>query len=318
MTLFLTGGTGFLGRRILPALLTTGQPVLALSRSDEADAKLSALGAMPVRGSLDGSPLDLPPVDAVIHAAAHFRLAGPRAPYFRTNVDGTRALLDAARRAGAGAFISISAAAVVMDDAGSPLHDVDETAPVFAESAMPYIASKAQAEALVLAADALGFRTLALRPPGIWGKGDAFSTALPGLLKRRQFGFIGGGRYPYVTVHAENVAEAVLCALRTKARGAYFINDAEPVTFRDFVIGIAGALGLDASRAPTLPYGLAHGVGAAMEVLWSLARAKTDPPMSRTMVRLIGRTFTTSDAAARRDLGYVGLVSRAEGLATYL
>lgn len=261
--------------------------------------------------------MDLPPVDAVVHAAAHFRLAGDTAPYFRTNVDGTRALLSAARAAGAGSFVSISAAAVVMDDAGSPLVGVDETAPVHPDSRMPYVASKARAEALVLQADAPGFRTLALRPPGIWGKGDAFSAALPRMLRRRQFGFIDGGRYPYVTIHADNVVEAVLCALRTKARGAYFINDTEATTFRDFVIGIARALGLEASRAPSMPYGVAHGIGAVLERLWSLAGAGADPPMSRSMVRLIGRAFVTSDARARRDLGYRGMRSRAEGLATY-
>ena len=54
-----------------------------------------------------------------------------------------------------------------------------------------------------------------------------------------------------------------------------------------------------------------------METLWSLAGASSDPPLSRTMVRLIGRAFTTSDDAARRDLGYVGHRTRPEGLAQY-
>lgn len=318
MTLLITGGAGFLGRRLIEALRRDDREILALSRSEAADRVLRNMGVKPLRGDLNGSALTLPPIEAVVHAAAHFRLAGPRAPFFSTNVEGTKALLRAAKVAGASRFVAISAAAVVMDERGSPLRQVDESSKTFADSPFPYIASKAQGEAAVLAADAPGFRTLALRPPGIWGHGDAFSKALRPMLARRQFGFINAGRYPYVTCHVDNVVEAVLCALATDVGGrAYFINDSEPTTFRAFVEGLAEALGLDASRSPSMPYGVARGVGAAMETLWSMVGAKADPPMSRTMVRLIGREFTTSDAAARRDLGYVGRTTRAEGLATY-
>lgn len=318
MTTFVTGGSGFLGRRVIPALVEGGQTVYALSRSIESDRALTRLGAVPVRGDLGQGVPDFPRVDTVIHAAAHFRLAGPRAPYFETNVDGTRRLLQTARQAGAKAFIAISAAAVVMDDAGSPLRDVTEAARTYPHSRLHYIASKAQAEAAVLSANAPGFRTLALRPPAIWGTGDAFSSALPALLKRRMFGFIDKGQFPCVSCHVDNVVEAVLCAIRSDAGGkAYFINDREPTTFRSFVIDIARSLGLDASRAPSMPYGAARRIGGVMESLWTLFGAASDPPLSRAMVRLIGREFTTSDAAARRELGYLGHRTRAEGLSHY-
>lgn len=318
MATFVTGGSGFLGRRIVPALVRSGQTVYALSRSVDSDRTLAELGAVPVRGDLGQGVPDFPQVETVVHAAAHFRLAGSRAPYFETNVEGTRRLLHAARQAGATAFISISAAAIVMDDTGSPVREVTEAAATYPQSRLHYIASKAQAEAAVLSANAPGFRTLALRPPAIWGKGDAFSTALPALLKRRMFGFIDKGQFPCVTCHVDNVVEAVLCAMGSDAGGkAYFINDREPTTFRGFVIDIARNLGLDASRAPSFPYGAARRIGGVMESLWSLVGASSDPPLSRAMVRLIGREFTTSDAAARREIGYVGQRTRAEGLSQY-
>lgn len=318
MATFVTGGSGFLGRRIVPALVQSGQTVYALSRSLDSDRALAKLGAVPVRGDLGQGIPNFPPVETVVHAAAHFRLAGPRGPYFETNVEGTRHLLSVARQAGAIAFILISAAAVVMDDAGSPVRDVTEAAATYPHSRLHYIASKAQAEAAVLAANAPGFRTLALRPPAIWGAGDAFSTALPALLKRRMFGFIDKGQFPCVTCHVDNVVEAVLCAIGSDAGGkTYFINDREPTTFRGFVIDIARSLGLDASRAPSMPYNAARNIGGLLESLWSVAGAASDPPLSRAMVRLIGREFTTSDAAARRELGYVGHRTRAEGLFRY-
>ena len=319
MRTLVTGGSGFLGRRLIPALMREGHEVIALSRSPSSDFVVAGFGATPWRGDLTLEDLALPNIEAVVNAAAHFRLAGPRAPYFAANVAGVQRLLSAARAAGARRFVQISAAAVAMDDRGSPLAAVDESAPVFPASFSAYIASKAQGEAAVLAAAAPNFQTLALRPPGIWGKGDAFSKALPGLLRGRRFGFIDNGAFPYVTCHVDNVVEGVLCALRAGVTGrAYFLNDAEATTFRAFVVDIARALGLDAARAPSMAYPFAWAAGGALEAIWRLAGASGDPPISRTMVRLIGRPFTTSDAAARRDLGYSGRMRRAEGLANYV
>lgn len=319
MKVLVTGGTGFLGRRLIPQLITAGHAVQGLARSRTSADALRKLGAEPVHGDLDRPcKLKLPPVDAVVHGAAHFRLAGPRRPYFKTNVDGVRGLIAAAKKAGVKHFVAISAAAVVMDDRGSPIVNADESATTFPNSFSAYIASKAQGEKLVLAANDATFRTIVLRPPGIWGSGDAFSQALPGLVRSGRFGFIGGGDYPYVTCHVDNVAEGVVAALAAKTGGrAYFINDADVTTFRDFATGIASAIGIDITRARSMSYGVAWQLGRVMEVMWALSGAREDPPLSRSMVRLIGRPFTTTDDAARADLGYQSKVNRAAGLAAY-
>lgn len=316
MKILVTGGSGFLGSRLIAKLVRDGQQVFALARSTSADSNVRALGATPVRGDL-GSPetITLPELDAVAHAAAYFRFAGPRAPYFQTNVNGTIALLRAAKKAGAKKFVYVSAAAVVMDKCGSPLRNVDESAKTFPDSFSAYIASKAQGEAAVLAADQPGFRTIALRPPGIWGPGDAFSRELPRLIKSGQFAFIKRGDYPFTTCHVDNVVEAISCAIDSDLGGrVYFIGDSDTLTFREFVAGLAETQGLSVDKLRSVPYGLAFTMGRLMELVTSADR---DPPMTRTMVRLIGVEFTTDDSAARRELGYVGKISRAEGLATY-
>ncbi len=318
MKLLVTGGSGFLGSRLISKLVSGDHEVLALSRSAAADDKLRPLGATPVRGDLDGSALTLPALDAVVHSAAHFRFAGPRAPYFRTNVDGTATLLKAAEAAGAKSFVYVSAAAVVMDDRGSPLHKVDETAPTFPNSFSGYIASKARGEALVLAADKPGFRTLALRPPGIWGPGDAYSREIPRAIGSGQFAFIDRGAYGCSTCHVDNVVEAILCALASEIGGrVYFVNDPEPIRFRDFIGGLAALQGLSIDKIRSMPYGVMFFLGRVMEWGAALVSPERDPPLSRSLVRLIGRESTTDDAAARRDLGYIGHVSRAAGLASY-
>lgn len=318
MRILVTGGSGFLGRRLIAQLLASGHEVLALARSTASQYKLAAMGASPVPGDLEEGRLALPPVDAVVHAAAHFRFAGPRAQYFRTNLDGTRALLDAAGRAGARTFVYVSAAGIIMDDRGSPVHRADESAPTHPRSFSAYLASKSQAETVVLAANRPGFRTIALRPPGIWGPGDMWSRELPKAVAARQFGFIGRGEYAYSTCHVDNVIEAIECALERGIGGrAYFVSDRETLTFRDFVRMVARLENLSIDKLPSMPYALAFFVGRVLEGVWALTNRPGDPPLSRSMVRMIGREFTVSDAAARRELGYVGKVSIAEGLQRY-
>lgn len=319
MKILVTGGSGFLGSRLVPRLVAEGHEVFAMARSSAADDKVRSLGATPVRGDMDNpGGMPMPPVNAVIHLAAHFRFAGPRAPYFRVNVDGTKALLKAAQAAGVSSFVYLTAAAVIMDDRGSPICNADERTPTFPDSFSPYIASKATSEAGVLAANRPGFRTIAIRPPGIWGPGDAFSRNIPHAIRSGQFAFIGRGDYPYSTCHVDNVAEALICALdRGEGGKAYFVRDPDNMTFRAFVDGLAKLQGLSIDKLRSVPYAMAFFMGRLMELGARLRRSHQDPPLTRTMVRLIGREFTIDDSAARRDLGYVGRITRLEGLASY-
>ena len=66
-----------------------------------------------------------------------------------------------------------------------------------------------------------------------------------------------------------------------------------------------------------MPYWLATVIGRIMDSAWSLMRREGDPPISRSMMRMIGREFSINDSAARRQLGYVGRISRADGLRGY-
>ena len=319
MRILVTGATGLLGGRLVAQLARDGHEVLALTRSRASHAGLRAAGATPLDGDLDDpAPLALPALDAVVHAAARFRFAGPREAFLRTNVDATARLLEASARAGARSFVYISAAGVVMDPAGRPMRRVDETAPTHPEHFSGYLASKARAEQLVLRADKPGFRAIAIRPPALWGPGDPFSRALPRALASGRFAFIDRGEHAFATCHVDNVIEAVRCALQRGSGGrAYFVADPQTLSFRDFVASLAELQGLSVERVGSMSYRLAWNLGRVMEAFWSLARRPGDPPLSRSLVRMIGREFTLDDGAARRELGYAASTSRAAGLRSY-
>ena len=319
MRILVTGGTGLLGGRLIPQLVGNGHQVFALTRSAPSHTKLRALGALPVDASLESKVLlPLPAVDAVVHAAALFRFSGPREPFFRTNVDGTARLLTAAEKAGATTLVHISAAGVIMDEAGTPIRDANESAPTFPDHFSAYLASKAQAETIVLAANKAGFRTLALRPPALWGPGDPFSRELPQAINSGNFAFVDRGDYAFATCHVDNVVEAVQCALERGEGGrAYFVTDQEKQTFREFVASLASLQGLSIEKLRSMPYWLALTLGRLMDAAWVVLRKDGDPPVSRSMMRMIGREFSVNDAAARRELGYIGRTSRAGGLRSY-
>jgi nucleoside-diphosphate-sugar epimerase len=319
MRILVTGGTGLLGGRLIPQLVGNGHQVFALTRSAPSHTKLRALGALPVDANLESKVLlPLPAVDAVVHAAALFRFSGPREPFFRTNVDGTARLLTAAEKAGATTFVHISAAGVIMDEAGTPIRDANESAPTFPDHFSAYLASKAQAETIVLAANKPGFRTLALRPPALWGPGDPFSRELPQAINSGNFAFVDRGDYAFATCHVDNVVEAVQCALERGEGGrTYFITDQEKQTFREFVSSLASLQGLSIEKLRSMPYWLALTLGRLMDAAWVVLRKDGDPPVSRSMMRMIGREFSVNDAAARRELGYIGRTSRAGGLRSY-
>jgi nucleoside-diphosphate-sugar epimerase len=319
MSMLVTGGTGLLGGRLIPKLVADGHQVFALTRSTSSHARLQAMGATPVDADLEsGAPPVLPLIDAVVHAAAMFRFSGPRKPFFRTNTDGTAALLKAAGSAGARTFVYISAAGIIMDDDGTPVRNADESAPVFTHHFSAYLASKARAEALVLAANQTGFRTIALRPPAIWGPGDPFGRALPDAIGSGRFALIDRGDYAFSTCHVDNVVEAIRCALERGEGGrAFFIKDREEQTFRAFVASLASVQGLSIDKLGSMPYWLASAAGRLLDAIWAVARKDGDPPISRSMIRMIGRAFTIDDSAARRELGYVGRTSRADGLRRY-
>jgi nucleoside-diphosphate-sugar epimerase len=107
--------------------------------------------------------------------SARFKLWGERKEFDAVNVEGIRALVDAALAAqSVQKIVAVSAAAVVMGDP-EPMVVVDERVPRQERSFAPYSSSKAEAEKILLSANEprKGFETIAIRPPMIWSQGMA-------------------------------------------------------------------------------------------------------------------------------------------------
>lgn len=316
MRILVTGGSGFVGRALLGQLRAEGHAVRALVRSDEAQRSVEAQGAQAVLGDLTEQAAlkaACEGVDHVVHLAALVRESGPRRLFYEVNVEGTRSLLEAARRAGARRFVHMSSEAVLLD--GSPLVDVDETRPIPETPVGPYAWSKALAEKLVSAADRPGFTCVALRPRWIWGRGD--TTLMPRLLEAvgsGKFAWINGGAALTSTCHVRNVCAGIACALAADAPGGvYFLSDGEPIRFRVFLESLLRAHGVE-PPARSLPRWLALAAAGVTEFAYSQFTPSSTPPLTRTAVLLMAQQMTVDDSLARRVLRYRPVVSRTAGL----
>ncbi|HWU87041.1 MAG TPA: NAD-dependent epimerase/dehydratase family protein [Kofleriaceae bacterium] len=309
---FVTGGSGFVGQRLIAELVDgRGVPVAALARSEAAAIAIRGVGAEPVRGDLDdvrAMTEGMKECDVVFHAAAHVKAYGRLAEFLRVNVQGTEHALAAARTAGVRRFVHIGSEAALAD--GRPIVRADEQRPFPARPAGPYPISKGLAERAVIAANRPGeLETVVVRPRLIWGKGD--TSVLPEVIeavRRKRFGWIGGGRYLTSTCHVANVVEGALLAAERGSPGEiYFLTDGEPVEFRGFVTSQLATQGVD-------PGGREIPRWLARTVAWLTGWMKR-PPITKAALALIGQEVTVDDAKARRELGYVGKMTREAGLA---
>jgi nucleoside-diphosphate-sugar epimerase len=316
MRAFVTGGSGFVGRRLIAALREQGHTVRALGRSEAARSAVLEAGAEPWEGDLSEVEVlqrGMEGRELVFHSAAMLRMWGPRESFYESNVRGTEHVLEAARAVGVKRLVHVSTEAVLMD--GSPMVDVDETRPLPSHPLGHYASTKNAAERLVLSVNSPELTTVVVRPRFIWGEGD--TSVLPlftEAVRTGRFRWVGGGHFKTSTCHIANCVEGLLLAAE-KGRGgeAYFLTDGEPVEFREFLTAMLKTRGVEPG-SKQVPFGLAMGLATVSEALWSFLQLPGSPPITRLELLLSGREVTVSDAKARRELGYEGRMTREEGL----
>ncbi|MDB5100436.1 MAG: 3-beta hydroxysteroid dehydrogenase/isomerase [Cyanobacteria bacterium RYN_339] len=316
MKALVTGGGGFLGGAIIDQLLARGDQVRSFQRGDY--PALAAKGVEVVKGDVADAAAVIAAcegIDVVFHVAAKAGAWGPYAEYHRANVGGTRNVLAGCRAHGVRKLVYTSSPSVVFG--GGDMEGADESVPYASHYEAPYPATKAEAERAVLASNGPDLATVALRPHLIWGPGDTNIT--PRLIARAKAGRlrkIGADKLVDAT-YIDNAAHAHLLAadrLGPEIAGkAYFIANDEPMPAFDLVNGILDAAGLPPVTS-AVPLGLAYAIGGLLEGVHGLFNLPGEPVLTRWTARELGTAHWFDLGAAKRDLGYVPLVSTQEGL----
>ncbi len=314
MHIFLTGGSGFVGMRLLPRLLDSGHSVTALSRSPRSDDTLRQMGATPLRGSLDDVAnwqQALAGHEVLIHAAAPVTAWGEPQVIERQIVDATLALADACAAHGVRRMVHLSSESVLQG--AGPLLDIDETQAYPPRVNSRYGACKKTVEEALLAREG-GPEIILLRPSFIWGPGGQIEQVLD-KVQSGQFIWVNHGRAPMETSHVDNVVEGIVLALAGgKPSGVYFITDAAGLTVREVLGGLIEANGLTAPTG-SLPLWLARPLAGMVETLWAGLRLRSTPPLSRFQLDFVALPRRYAITLAHRELGYKPSVSFEDGLA---
>lgn len=317
MNIYVTGGSGFLGRDLIRELIARGDSVKALSISQSDAEVVRELGAEPIIGSLMDVEImenTMAGCESVIHLAALMKMFGNWKELYTVNVDGARNVMTAAKSRGVRRLVHISAAGVLCD--GSPVINADETWSTPEKPLGAYAGTKVIAERMILNANSSEFSTIVIRPPCIWGKGDrAMLPTLAQMVRDGKWKWIQKGDYPYSTCHVRNACEGIIKAM-DKGRGGeiYFLSDKDKTSFRDFFDPLLRTQDVDPGN-DSMPLWMARGVALLLESIWNLLKLKNEPPLAKDTVALFFTPLSINDEKARRELGYVGSVTMEEGLA---
>lgn len=315
MKVLVTGATGCVGQHSVAALLREGVHVRALGRDSARSAALQALGAEIVRADLRDRSAVIAACagcDAVLHLGALSAPWGKRADFLQINVGGTASVIAGCRLHGVARLVYVSSPSVIFTGRDHTL--LTEDAPFPRRFASTYSWTKKLGEDLVREAQVDGIETVILRPKAVFGPGD--TSLLPRILASARAGRlpqIGDGTNMVDLTYVENVAHALLLALRSKKAigGVYTITNDEHPRLWDVIHEVLERFGLSTDLRH-VPLPLARIVAGLMELqaVWT----GHEPLLTRYTVAILGRTQTYDIRAAKRDLGYQPLVSLAEGI----
>jgi dihydroflavonol-4-reductase len=300
-----TGATGFVGSAIARALLAAGHEVRVLARPQSDRRNLAGLAveiAAGALGDLGALARAVAGCRYLFHVAADYRLWVPDpAPMFRTNVDGTRALMEAALAAGVERIVYTSSVAVIGLAAEGP---ADETTPSRLDDMIgPYKRSKFLAEEAVCRL--VGERRLpavVVNPSTPVGPGDARPTPTGRIIleaaRGRMPGFVDTGLN---IVHVDDVAEGHLLAAELGRIGERYILGGQNLPLAAILAEVARLAGRRPPRFE-VPYWLAFAAAVGGEFA---ARLGGPAPMAtRDSVRMARKKMYFTSAKAERALGY--------------
>ena len=293
MRVFVAGGNGVIGRRLVPQLVARGHQVTATTTSVARLRLLEQLGADGVvmygldAVSIKEAVASARP-DAIVHEMTALSVAHNGKPNFRhperltatTNrlrIEGTDHLLAAAEATGVSHVVAQSVANWTEIRDGGPMSEED---PLPSEEVGPKMRGAAEAlrhvESVVVKAGGAALRYGAFYGPGA-------NDDLVELVRKRRFPLVGDGTGYFNWVHLDDAASATVLALEQQAKGVFNIVDDEPAQVREWLPYLAESAGV--RRPMRLPKWVAQ-------------------LLAGEMVKMVteGRAF--SNAKAKRELGW--------------
>ena len=306
MLAFVTGATGFLGSHVARVLAEQGAQLRLLVRPSSDLRNIADLNAERVEGDLrDPASIEkaLAGCDALFHVAADYRLwvRDPEQMY-RSNVEGTRGLIEAARKQGVRRVIYTSSVATMGFGSNGTL--ADESSPVsLTDMIGPYKRSKFMAEQVAFEAARSGVDVVVVNPTTPIGERDLKPTPtgriVVDFLKRKFPAYVDTGLN---LVDATECARGHVQALEKGKAGERYILGGQNLTLKQILDRLGAITGLPSPKVK-LPYVFALAAGVVDETLTGRILGR-EPRATIDAVRMGRKKMFITSAKAERDLGW--------------
>jgi dihydroflavonol-4-reductase len=306
MLAFVTGATGFVGSHVARVLAEQGADLRLLVRTGSDTRNIDGLHAERVVGDLrDPASIEnaMAGCDTVFHVAADYRLwvRDPEQMY-RANVEGTRTILDAARKNRVRRMVHTSSVATMGFTSNG--HLADEDSPVVLESMIgPYKRSKFMAEQLALKAGVSGMDVVVVNPTTPVGEQDIRPTPtgriVVDFLKKKFPAYVDTGLN---LVDVRECARGHLTALEKGRSGERYILGGENLTLKQILDKLGAITGLPSPKV-RVPYVMALATGVVDEMVTGRILGR-EPRATIDAVRMGRKKMFVSSAKAERELGW--------------
>jgi dihydroflavonol-4-reductase len=303
---FVTGATGFVGSHVAQVLAEQGAELRLLVRASSDLRNIEGLRADRVVGDLrDPGTLGnaLSGCDVVFHVAADYRLwiRDPDQMY-RANVEGTRALLEAARRAGVGRVVYTSSVATMGFSSNG--HVADENSPVSLDEMIGhYKRSKFMAEQVAIEAGKSGMNVVVVNPTTPVGERDVKPTPtgriVVDFLKKKFPAYVDTGLN---LVDVRECALGHVKAMEKGRTGERYILGGENLTLKQILDKLGAITGLPSPKVK-VPYAVALAAGVVDEVVTGRIMGG-EPRATIEAVRMSRKKMFVTSGKAERDLAW--------------
>jgi len=303
---FVTGATGFLGSHVARVLAEQGAQLRLLVRPSSDLRNIADLNAERVEGdlrepaSIEGA---LAGCDALFHVAADYRLwVQDQEQMYRSNVEGTRGLIEAARRQGVRRIVYTSSVATMGFGSNGAL--ADENSPVsLADMIGHYKRSKFMAEQVAFEAARSGVDAVVVNPTTPIGERDLKPTPtgriVVDFLKRKFPAYVDTGLN---LVDATECARGHIQAFEKGRAGERYILGGENLTLKQILDRLGAITGLPSPKVK-LPYVFALAAGVVDETVTGRILGR-EPRATIDAVRMGRKKMFITSAKAERELGW--------------
>jgi farnesol dehydrogenase len=312
MKVLITGGTGFLGRRIVSELAQRHEvrllvrPTASRERFPEAPAVIDfAPGDVTDRASLERAAAGC---DAVVHAAALVKILAPPADFDRINLGGIENVLRASEQSGSVAkVVYVSSFIALGPTENGPGGMLDETAEIRERTWInDYERTKAMADRRARRAIEEGAPLNVVYPGVIYGPGEMTEGNIVvhhilDLIRKKLPGLIGSPDRRWNYVFVEDVARGVALALEKAPAGGRYVLGGENVRLGDFYALVERLTGVPVPKR-RIPDGIASAAGA-LQKGWARLTGGT-PKLTPDLVEIYRHDWAYRSDRAERELGY--------------